>query len=339
MTDDVRPVRLADAPDTTVPGILGPGALPDGVEDALALARDLTPTAATLGRGGTRTLWEVFATLGAHDLGVARTVEPHLDAAAILAQAGEHAPTGTWGVYAAEGGPSPLTARTERGRWTLDGIKPWCSLADRLDHALVTARTATGERGLFAVDLRDPGVRPHEGTWHARGLAEIPSGSVAFDGVPARPVGEAGWYLRRPGFWWGGIGVAACWFGGAVGIARTVRARASASADPHALAHLGAIDTLLHACRIALADAARRVDAPVRAGGELLALRVRGIVARSCEEIVVRAGHVTGPGPLASDARHAKRIADLLLYVRQHHAERDEASQATLLTSGEDAPW
>ena len=32
-----------------------------------------------------------------------------------------------------------------------------------------------------------------------------------------------------------------------------------------------------------------------------------------------------GPAPLAMDATHAKRIADLQLYIRQHHAEKDDA--------------
>ena len=39
-------------------------------------------------------------------------------------------------------------------------------------------------------------------------------------------VGEPGWYLDRPGFAWGGIGVAAVWYGATVAVARrVVRAR------------------------------------------------------------------------------------------------------------------
>ena len=36
--------------------------------------------------------------------------------------------------------------------------------------------------------------------------------------------------------------------------------------------------------------------------------------------------HALGPAPLAFDPDHARRVADLQLYVRQHHAERDEAA-------------
>ena len=324
-----------------------PDVLPDDVAGALALAQ-------VLGRARAESLrdtWEVLATLAAHDLGVARAVEPHLDAAAILTQAGLPVPDGSWGVFAAEGGDDPLVA-TEgvgaSGVWALSGTKPWCSLADRLDGALVTATTGSARR-LFAVDLRQPGVVPATGAWVARGLTEIPSGPVHFDAVPATPVGAAGWYLERPGFAWGGIGVAACWYGGAVGIARTVHAAARRAPNPFLLEHLGAIDELLGSARRALAEAADLVDAgglsrPPAAVSKpdpdprLLAKRVRATVARACEETLLRAGHALGPAPLALDAAHAKRVADLQLYVRQHHAERDLASLGEAL-AGADAPW
>ena len=317
-------------------GIGAPG--DDRVAAALQLARELGACQATPGDGTTREQWETLATLAAHDLAVARAVEPHLDAIAILTQAGLPLPDGAWGVFAAEGGPDPLLAHPTNQGWVLNGTKPWCSLADRLDSALLTAQTPDGGSRLFSVVLSDPGVHVEGGTWHARGLTEIPSGSVTFDRVVAESIGDPGWYLTRPGFSWGGIGVAACWFGGAVGIARAVFAEARRAPSPHLLSHLGAIDTLLHASRTALADAAGRVDAHSSDGG-LLVKRVRGIVAQACEEVMARAGHALGPGPLATDADHAKRVADLQLYVRQHHAERDEQSLGALLAQGEGAPW
>ena len=305
-----------------------PAALPVGVDGALALA-------VVLGQrepSSTRDLWETLATLSAHDLGVARAIEPHLDAVQIMAQAGGTEPTGAWGVFAAEGGDDPLVAVQQGDRWFLSGTKVWCSLADRLDAALVTASGM-----LFAVELRSPDVTPAAGAWVARGLTEIPSGPVRFDNVPARPVGEPGWYLERPGFAWGGIGVAACWFGGAVGIARSVHAAARSKPNPFLLAHLGAIDELVESSRRALAEAAELIDTADPAPA-LLAKRVRATVARACDEIILRAGHALGPAPLALDAAHAKRVADLQLYVRQHHAERDLESLGKTLAA-QDAPW
>jgi hypothetical protein len=178
----------------------------------------------------------------------------------------------------------------------------------------------------------------------ARGLASLPSGPVDFRGVPAAPVGVDGWYLDRPGFAWGGIGVAACWWGGTVGIARRVyRDAEERTPDQIGRAHLGAIDTLLTASGQALTAAASAIDDGTATGarGALRAARVRGLVARTAELVIERAGHALGPEPLAFDARHAQRVADLQLYIRQHHAERDEARLGALLLDSARgiAPW
>jgi len=65
---------------------------------------------------------------------------------------------------------------------------------------------------------------------------------------------------------------------------------------------------------------------------------VRATVARACEDVLERAGHALGPAPLALDAAHAKRVADLQLYVRQHHAERDLASLGETIAA-RTRPW
>jgi hypothetical protein len=38
-----------------------------------------------------------------------------------------------------------------------------------------------------------------------------------------------------------------------------------------------------------------------------------------------RVGRALGAGPLAHDEAHGRRVADLTVYLRQHHAERDLA--------------
>lgn len=115
--------------------------------------------------------------------------------------------------------------------------------------------------------------------------------------------------------------------------------------DPHALAHLGAIDEVLQSSRRALAEAAAlstdahvATTADAKAVARLTAKRVRATMARAVDEIVHRASRVLGPAPLALEADYVKRVADLQLYVRQHHAERDLASLGTALV-GERAPW
>jgi hypothetical protein len=178
------------------------------------------------------------------------------------------------------------------------------------------------------VQLRHPSVtvEPADG-WVARGLRTVTSVAVRLDGTPAMPVGAPGWYLSRPGFAWGGMGVAACWHGGAVGLqAALVRKSAERSGEFSAL-HTGIVDAALHASEAVLAGAAALIDAGKAAGpaGQELGLRVRAIVADAAERTLRQVGHALGPAPLAFDEEHARRVADLELYLRQHHAERDLA--------------
>lgn len=63
---------------------------------ALALAPRIAEALPLPGSGSTIELWEGLARLGMIDLTVARTIEPQLDARAILAEAGDDAPCGTW---------------------------------------------------------------------------------------------------------------------------------------------------------------------------------------------------------------------------------------------------
>jgi hypothetical protein len=289
------------------------------------------------GSGRTWRLWTSLAVLGSVDLTVARAVEPHLDALAILseARAAGHAvdvaddAQARWGVFAAESPDARLHA-DESTPTTLSGRKPWCSLAGSLDRALVTAWRDDSTRRLYAVCLGAAnGVTVEEGAWVARGLPRVPSGPVTFTRSVAHPVGPPGWYLERPGFAWGGMGVAAIWWGGAVGIARRLRDQLHRrEPDQIGLMHLGAVDAALHAASAVLERAATAVDAHAADGaeGSALALRVRRLVALTTEEVLLRAGHALGPAPLALDEEHAGRVADLQLYVRQEHAERDAAT-------------
>jgi alkylation response protein AidB-like acyl-CoA dehydrogenase len=304
-----------------------------GVPAAVELARELGDWLPAPGKD-TRLRWEALATVAAVDLSVARVVEPHLDALAILDEAGPRddasSPTSpTWGVYAAEGPGMRVDATLTDGGTLLSGAKPWCSLAGSLDRALVTAWVDETRRGLFAIDLRHPGVRTVDEPWVGHGLRDVTSGPIELDAVPAQEVGGPGWYLERDGFAWGGIGVAAAWFGGAVGIARRMFEQVAHRApDQIALAHLGAVDARLAAAAALLGRTADQVDGGSLAGGAagLAALRVRQVVADAVDDVLVRAAHSLGPAPLAKEHEHARRVADLQLYVRQHHAERDAAA-------------
>ncbi|BDV29618.1 acyl-CoA dehydrogenase [Microbacterium terricola] len=300
------------------------------------------------GKGKTTALWELLATTAALDVAAARILEPHLDALAILAQARAEGDDprdaltaigadghASWGVFAAEGpGGRVEAARAPDGGWTLTGVKPWCSLATYLSHALVTAWDGDRRR-LFAVALRQPAVVARSGPWHARGLSHIVSAPVEFEGAAAVPIGGPDWYLTRPGFAWGGMGVAAVWWGGAMPLVDALAA-ATARAEPDqlSLAFLGEADTLMWATRASLAESAHAVDGGMdAAAAKVLAERVRATAAAAAERVLTIAEHALGPAPLTAEEKHARRVADLRLYLRQHHGERDLARLGRLLGS------
>jgi alkylation response protein AidB-like acyl-CoA dehydrogenase len=294
------------------------------------------------GSGHTAQRWDRLARLSEIDVVSGRLAEAHTDAVAILSEL-EGPPPDTdelWGVWAAEAPDAVVTARGAGDALVLDGTKAWCSGAGLCTHALVTARLSDGQRGLFAVDLRGSAVRPLEYTWRNAGMAESDTRSVQFSGATAIPVGGPGEYLDRPGFWFGAIGVAACWLGGTRAVAAPMYRRAAGrSVDEHLLAHLGAVDAAIAAAEAALVVAADHVDAdPQNRSGlaELTARRVRAIVEKTVDEALARTDRALGPGPLCLDEQHARAVADLTVYVRQSHAERDLAALGSLAASGHD---
>jgi hypothetical protein len=139
------------------------------------------------------------------------------------------------------------------------------------------------------------------------------------------------------------MGVAACWLGGAVALARDFRSALAKSAaggrepDQIALAHLGETDRILASLTQYLARTAARIDAGglTGSGAWSEALRVRGSVAAAVERIQTLVSQNLGPGPLAFNDAYGKRMADLSLYIRQHHAMRDDAQLGALVLKGD----
>ncbi|PXW34173.1 UNVERIFIED_CONTAM: hypothetical protein DES50_102802 [Williamsia faeni] len=291
------------------------------------------------GEGDTIGRFRQLADLTRSDIAAGRMVEAHCDAAAILHELDgpPMGPGDLWGVWAAEP-PAPLvTAQIESGIWTLTGTKVWCSGASGCTHALVTAR-ADGCRRLFAVDLRQSGVHPSAVEWCNRGMAETNTAAVEFVDVEARPVGEPGGYLDRAGFWHGGVGVAACWFGGAAKVAQALYRKARSDSDDITLMHLGAVDAQLATGWAELAQAAADIDEKPGdlADARRRAFRVRWSIEQIAAGVLDRVARALGPAPLVGNRDHAQAVADLSIYIRQSHADRDLVELGRL-AAGEDA--
>ncbi|HEV2638033.1 MAG TPA: acyl-CoA dehydrogenase family protein [Actinocrinis sp.] len=291
------------------------------------------------GEGQTRERWAALTALAEQDLALARLAEGHTDALAILHEiapdfavdAGADSPAAArWGVWAAEPPNTGLTASPgESGTWQLSGTKAYCSGARVCTRALVTAR-AGEERRLFAVRVGEPWTRPLPDSWPAAGMNASDTLDITFDQAPGIPVGGPSAYLERPGFQHGGLGVAACWYGGARAVARTLHTAArSYDVGPHALAHLGAVRAQLEAVEAVLDRAAAQVDADPhdrKGGAAVRSKQVRTFTEAACSAVLDRVGRALGAAPLAHDADHARTVTDLTVYLRQHHAERDYAT-------------
>lgn len=287
------------------------------------------------GGGATLARWRALAALGAKDLALAKVLEAHHDALAILAELGAAAvddlkldDSTLLAVWAAEG--PEVTVRIEEGSDgpRLTGRKPWCSGARFVDAALLTAGEGDG-RQLVLVQMRDAGVTCLETGWEAVGMAAIESGPVEFKAVPCRRIGEPGGYVARPGFWHGGAGIAACWYGAAVTIAQRMADPERVARDPHLAAALGRCDMALGGAGALLRELAARIDDAPAQPHRREVVRVRSAVERVCHEVLDAAGRSLGPGPLCRDGAHAQRCADLTVFVRQSHADRDWAALGT----------
>ena len=255
------------------------------------------------GSGHTLQRWRALAAWGRGPL--PQVLEAHYDALAIIAEL--NAPMVAEGqllaVWAAEGPANTLRIDAGGG---LYGDKPWCSGSAWVDAALVTVRNT---HGVWLCDVAAEHWCTLSGEpWPAAGMAGIPSTTVRFDGAPMTILGPRDPYLQRPGFWHGGAGIAAVWFGAAVALAERMR---PACSDGNRARLLGAADLALGPAAALLREVAARIDDAIGTSGRRAAA-LRG-----------RAGGDARPGPCRPGARsgadvpgrrHARRWADLTVF-------------------------
>ncbi|CAN5833797.1 acyl-CoA dehydrogenase family protein [soil metagenome] len=264
---------------------------------------------------------------------LARLAEAHADALAIMAEAGcAPVPASTYGVWAASGPNASL--HVDADRTLLTGLKPFCSGLQIVDRALVTALDSSDRQILVDVALRDgPTISTQLDHWASPALRDTNTGQVQFDGHPFTPdrvIGDPGFYLDRPGFWHGAMGPAACWAGGALGLVDA--AEKLTGSDPHRLSHLGSMRSAAWTMQAVLRQAGDEIDRHPTDGvaAQYRARAARHMIERLCTGVLDHFSRSLGPRPFVSDAAVAKRYADVHLYLRQDHAERDLEHLGTL---------
>jgi alkylation response protein AidB-like acyl-CoA dehydrogenase len=299
------------------------------------------------GSGQTLQRWRALAAVAAYDLSLAKLYEAHTDALAILAEAGTVTakPLSIWGVWCAEPPQARLDICPASVESTdsviVNGTKYWCSGAKVNTHAVVSGWNPEGRQCLAAVDLHQPGVTVTDEGWCAVGMAETFSVNVHFRNARGIAIGAPDFYTNRPGFWQGGAGIAACWHGAAAQLASYLRRRLIGKNDPHALAHLGRADVALSASAWGLRAAAQQIDEASTADAYRIAMRVRLATEQAAADVMHALGRALGAAPFCRDPWVSRMMADLPVFLRQSHAEKDLAALAeSILQDGdEDEEW
>jgi hypothetical protein len=275
-------------------------------------------------------LVESLLAVGRTDVPLARLVEGHVDALRILGQADRlpH-PQALYGVWASRSRRTGVRAVRDAAKFRLSGTLRFASGAGVIDRALVPVWLDADHHQLLDLDVRD---LPVDATaWVTSAMQVSASHSVEVDlavSADEASVGPLDFYLNRPGFFPGGIGVAACWAGGAARIVDLLLERPAAGWSETATARLGAARVWLTIAAAAIRSSAGALDdLPSDAGVEWRAIstEVRAAVAAAVGGVLDNARRIAGAAGFSHDAAFSHAYHDLDLYVLQQNADADRA--------------
>lgn len=276
-------------------------------------------------------LVESLIAIGRTDIPLSRLVEGHVDALRILREAGVPPVTDSlYAVWASRSHATGIEARPTADGWTLSGTLRFASGAGVVDRALIPVWLSSDHHVLLDLDVR--GWPVDESAWQTTAMSVSRSHTMVLADRPAptsAKVGEPNFYLSRPGFFPGGVGVASAWAGGAARLADLL-ARFSAGASPSSRRsmRLGHIRTELAITHAVLTTAARTLAArpPGREGQDglrVVATETRTAVAAAVRRLIGQTRTLAGPAGIAyaTDLTHA--VDDLDLYVGQQNVDAD----------------
>ena len=225
------------------------------------------------------------------------------------------------------GPPEPASPRFPEGdKLRLDGTIRFASGAGVIDRALVPVWLDPETHLLIDLAVGElPVDRSH---WHTPAMQVSQTHTVLVEGllVPTDDVvGEQNFYLGRPGFLPGGVGVAAVWTGGLIRVLDvTVAMLTGRPVTPAQDFRLGRARLQLVAALTAVRTAGQRLDGLWAAAGRRSApvvaevcAEARAIVAQAVVAALAEVRTLAGPAGLAFDADLGHALDDLGLYVAQ----------------------
>lgn len=286
-------------------------------------------------------LADALVSMGRTDVPLSRLVEGHVDALRILNQAhSQPVPDALYGVWASRSQQTGAQATRRGSALVLSGTIRFASGLGVLDRALLPLWTEPEHHLLIDLDLSTvgtPQLVPDTHQWSTAAMEVSRSHTLVVDGlsVPASTqVGELDFYLDRPGFFPGGVGVAACWLGGATRVADLVRARLRSPLPAALQLRLGAMRACLCTGAAALRAGSHRLrdelDLPQ---GRAVAAETRWAVAAAVHGVLEEAHRMAGPAGLAYDRDLTRAVHDLQIYVLQHNVDAEATYLATM------QPW
>ncbi len=282
-------------------------------------------------------LTDALLAAGRADVPLARLIEGQIDAVRILDQAGRLPRTGAlYGVWASRSRHSGIAAEPTADGLVLNGTLRFASGAGVLDRALIPVWVDDDHHLLLDLDVSNFEVDTT--SWATAAMEVSRSHTVVLHDqlVPATSqVGKTDFYLSRPAFFPGGVGVAACWLGAAARIVDLLLGWLRPPLPTPMELRLGRIRIAVAAAGSAIRCGAQMLDQllPVTApsaeadfsGDQLqqLSTEVRAVVGASVERILTEAHRLAGPAGLAGDRDLSRAVHDLQLYVLQQNADGD----------------
>lgn len=280
-------------------------------------------------------LVDALVTVARVDLCLARLVEGHADAMRIFQQAGMQPVDGVYGVWASRSVGTGVKATRVGRSWRLCGEVRFASGVDLIDRALVPVWLDADHHVLLDIPLSAVDSDPD--SWKSSGMDASRSFTVRLANVTldARQIGERDFYLSRPGFVVGGLCVAAVWVGGA----RQLTDIVSTSLQPfaptaHQQRRLGLVEQAAWTAQSLLDHTLALLDQTPTALDHTLVgrgssepqiadqiARTRTAVVTACDQILQQVPNIVGPAGLSRNPRLARTLADLSVYIRQHHLD------------------